>query len=215
MQLTAGEKAIISEAIVAYDALKKRGAFQIITDIREIYGEYAKRLGIYELESEDDLRNWLGFHDRNEYSVKEVLELDINPHLLLWSVISEEVLPSSIIHHLSMGYAEDFLARLGEKSVYIDYRFKNLLQVKKRWINNEASLGELYAAQRKSLEIYKDSYESNDSGIISSALAVYSIMLDNSVSSVRGVFSAAEQVFDIKRETIRRFQLFKNALKEA
>lgn len=215
MQLTADEKAIVLEGIVSYDALKRRGAFQIITDIREIYGEYAKKLGICDLESEDDFRSWLGFQGKNEYSVKEVLGLDINPHLLLWAVISEEVLPSPTIHRLSIGYAEDFLTRLNEKTVYIDYRFKNLIEVKKRWINNEASLGELNAAQRKSLEIYKDSYESSDSGIIASARAVYSAMLENSVSSVRGVFSAAEQVFDVKRETIRRFQLFKNALKEA
>jgi hypothetical protein len=110
--------------------------------------------------TETEILEWLG--GREEVPLGELLARPVDPLVLLWVVARGTFMAEQGMHEAALRLTRDLLARLAESGAYMDFRCAILLDAKRRWLEGEASLGELRAAQAKGERLCEDLGELDD-----------------------------------------------------
>lgn len=148
--------------------------------------------------------------EQGHFTLKELLQIKISPRLLFGTLIREKILPDDVLHKLSVLFCKDFLSRLQNEGIPLNKDYFIFLDIKDRWVKNEASTSELEDVQREAHNIFSDVGNKYSDHKDAASYAVYSATLENSIDSIRGVMQATSKIFDTENE-YKRWQdiLFK------
>jgi len=134
------------------------------------------------------------------FTLRELLQININPRMLFETLLREKVLPDSLLHKMSYKFCLDFLNQLENEGIPNNPKLHELLEVKNNWLKDKVNMYQLESAQREAHFIFSELSDGNSTYKDAASFAVYSATLSNSYESIRGVMKATSKIFDTKSE---------------
>jgi|GEM_PF-6578314 len=147
--------------------------------------------GAFGLYDENKVRAWWG--ERNELTASELLGKDIPLSRILWVILRDEVVSPAVVHRAALDSAESLLERELADGTYVDLRSSYALRIKRRWLEGQASLGELRHAQRRAAAAAADVAELGDDRARHIATLVSQASSEDSATAFRKQFYTATQ----------------------
>lgn len=212
MNLTTDIKESLGRKRLTYKDLKKWKAYTGLKASRKrlnLFQSAQEQTKLMNLRSETEFKKWVGFSDRTEGTLEEILNWGINPHFILWTVLRVELLPPDYIHHLALFFCRNFHERLAKEGVYIDFRYKPILQIKEAWTNGALSLGNLNHQKRNCSQMLVDVHASKDEKMIAAAAALHAILNEDPRAAILDVFGIINGVYASKEENVFRLKTLK------
>ena len=148
--------------------------------------------------------------EQGHFTLKELLQIKINPRLLFSTLLREKILPDDVLHKISVLFCKDFLNRLEDEGVPLNGQYLVILNTKDKWAQNKVRDLDLELAQREAHNIFSETNKTYTDYRDAASYAVYSATLMNATDSIRGVMNATSKVYDTENE-YKRWQeiLFK------
>jgi hypothetical protein len=205
MKISKASKSVLLKRTIDLGDLDRWNALPILLDARSrLKNYYSARIGINSIERREDFRRLAGLEGEGPVRLSDLLGCRLNPHFLLWVVLRPELIPPSLLHGWAVSFCQDFHDRLAKDSVPVDFRYPALLEVKKRWADRTASLGELYHAQREASRLLVDSSQMGDPRVIAAASAAFGALDEDPREALLKVFRVVNEVYSVKTENQRR-----------
>ncbi|MNK51590.1 hypothetical protein D3C87_705020 [compost metagenome] len=96
------------------------------------------------------------FADTEERALAHILSLPLHPLFALAAVLHSNQVEEQVLHGLALELGAFFLDAVRAEGVYIDFRSQLMLDTKRRWLNGQASTGEVASAYRLAAQAERD-----------------------------------------------------------
>lgn len=126
--------------------------------------------------------------DSEEISLAKLLEKDVPPLCKCWVILRRQLIPEKVLHEIAQDLAEEYIKKLRTDKTYADFRTDRILEGKRKWINDEISLGELAVHRRDADDILRLVSEHHDQNVANLALALRAVAEDDATLCMDQVY---------------------------
>lgn len=93
--------------------------------------------------------------DKEELSLQEILDKEVHPHLITWTLLRETVFPAAVLHRIALQMARIFIAtQRANGGSDVDNHLDKLMDLKAKWLDKQVGDRDLEEGSKEAGTIY-------------------------------------------------------------